>query len=85
MTYFFEVIYKKIISETVRASTKDVWDICRFWHLPLHGVIVKIALHDRDLLFEGKKLKFRKLYFVALTYFLKVTDLKFVYLWIGES
>ena len=41
------------ISETVRASTKkSVGDICRFWHLPLNGVIKKIILCDLYLLFE---------------------------------
>ena len=28
--------------------------MCRFCHLPSNGVIVKIALRDLDLLFEGQ-------------------------------
>ena len=31
--------------------------MCRFWHVPSNGVIAKIALHDLDLLFRGKKIK----------------------------
>ena len=32
---------------------------CRFWHLPSNGIIAKVALGDRDLLFEGQRFKSR--------------------------
>ena len=29
-------------------------EVCRFWYLPLNGVIAKIVLHDIDLNFQGQ-------------------------------
>ena len=31
--------------------------VCRYWHFPSNGVIVKIVLRDFDLLFEGQQFK----------------------------
>ena len=32
-------------------------DVCRLWHLSSNFAIAKILIHDRDLLFEDKKIK----------------------------
>ena len=57
LTYFWKVKKFKIVISLKweELAQKGVADICRFWHLPLNDVIVKIVWHDLDLLFEVKQ------------------------------
>ena len=44
--------FKIYISQMVKARAKNMCETCRFWHLQLNGVIVKIVLCDHELVFE---------------------------------
>ena len=45
------------VGHTLAKITSVKNDVCRFWHFPSNGAIIKIALRDTDLLYGGQILK----------------------------
>ena len=42
---------------SILSKIKNVKNVvCKFWHLPSKGIIVKIVLHDPDLPFHGQQI-----------------------------